>query len=75
LTLGGRRVRTLLLRTTTRVSGDTVGRGTTLTWILARSGLIVRRTLANASSTATVVGAVRYDEVASLALSSPRPRR
>lgn len=75
LTLDGRRTRTLLLRTTTRVSGETIGVGTTFTWILPRSGLVVRRTFANASASATVVGTVRYEERATLALDSPRPRR
>jgi hypothetical protein len=75
LTLDGRQVRTLLLRTRTRVSGETTGVGTTFSWVLPRSGLVVRRTLANASSTDTLVGAVRYEEVARLTLTSPRPRR
>jgi hypothetical protein len=75
LMLGGRRTRTALLRTTTRVRGDTVGSGTTLTWVLPRTRLVVRRTIANASRTATIVGAVAYEERATLALSSPRPRR
>lgn len=75
LTLGGRPARTLLLRTTTRVTGDTVGAGTTFTWVLPRSGLVVRRTFANASATATVVGSVRYEERATLALASSQPRR
>jgi hypothetical protein len=75
LTLDGRRTRTLLLRTSTRVGGETTGAGTTLTWILPRSRLVVRRTIANASSTRTIIGAVPYVERATLALSSPRPRR
>jgi hypothetical protein len=57
------------------VSGETRGAGTTFTWVLPRSGLVVRRTLANASATATIVGTVRYEERATLALSSARPRR
>lgn len=73
LTLGGRRTRTVLVRTTTRVSGDTVGVGATFTWVLPDTGLPVRRTIANASSTDTIVGAVRYEERATLALSGPRP--
>jgi hypothetical protein len=75
LALDGRRTRTVLLRTRTRVSGDTVGAGTTLTWVLLRTGLVVRRAIVDASSTATVVGAVRYEERATLALTSPRPLR
>lgn len=75
LTLDGRRTRTLLLRTTTRVSGDTRGAGTIFTWVLPGSGLVVRRTLANASATSTVVGDVRYEEHATLALATARPRR
>lgn len=75
VTLAGHRTRTLLLRTTTRISGDTTGTGTTLTWLLPRTRLIVRRTLMNASSTDTIIGAVPYVERATLALSSPRPRR
>jgi len=71
----GRRTRTLLLRTTTAVSGDTVGAGTTFTWVLARSGLVVRRTFANASATDTVVGSVRYEERATLALAATKPQR
>jgi hypothetical protein len=75
LTLDGHRRRTLLLRTTTRVSGDTVGVGTTFTWVLPSTRLVLRRTIANASTTDTIVGGVRYDERATLALSSLRPRR
>jgi hypothetical protein len=75
LTLDGRRTRTLLLRTTTRVRGDTQGVGTTFTWVLPRTGLIVRRTMASASTTDTLVGDVRYEERATLALTQPRPRR
>lgn len=75
LALDGRRMRTLLLRTTTRIGGETTGAGTSFTWILPRSGLIVRRTIANASATRTLVGTVRYEERATLVLSSPRPRR
>ena len=75
VTLDGRLTRTVLLRTSTRVSGETTGVGTTFTWILPRSGLVVRRTIANANSTDTIVGAVRYEERATLALSSARPRR
>ncbi|HEX5146257.1 MAG TPA: hypothetical protein VFV85_04485 [Conexibacter sp.] len=72
---GGRRVRTVLVRTTTRVGGDTRGAGTTFTWLLPRTRLVVRRTLANASSTDTIVGAVPYEERAALVLTEPRPRR
>ncbi len=75
IALAGRRTPTILLRTTTRVSGATTGAGTGFTWVLPRTGLIVRRTFANASATATIVGAVPYEERATLALSSPRPRR
>ena len=75
LTLDGHRTRTLLLRTTTAVTGDTVGAGTTFTWVLPRSGLVVRRTFANASATDTVVGSVRYEERATLALAAVRPGR
>lgn len=73
--LDGRPARTVLVRTTTRVSGETVGAGTTFTWLLAGTRLIVRRTLANASATATIIGSVPYAERATLALSSPRPLR
>jgi hypothetical protein len=75
LTLDGHRTHALLLRTTTRVSGDTVGVGTTFTWVLPRTRLVVKRTIANASTTDTIVGGVRYDERATLALSELRPRR
>ncbi len=75
LALAGRPVRTILLRTTTRVSGDTTGAGTSFTWVRPDTRLIVRRTLANASATATIIGAVPYEERATLALSSPRARR
>ncbi|HMJ01406.1 MAG TPA: hypothetical protein VK506_00610 [Conexibacter sp.] len=74
-TLDGRRTRTVLLRTRTHVSGDTIGTGTTDTWILPRTGLIVRRAIDNASRTETIVGDVAYEEQATLALSSPRPLR
>jgi hypothetical protein len=75
LTLAGRRTLTILIRTTTRVSGATAGVGTTFTWVLPDTGLAVRRTIANASTTGTIVGDVRYEERAALALSQPRPRR
>jgi hypothetical protein len=75
LTLAGLRTSTTLLRTSTRVSGDTIGVGTTFTWVLPRTHLIVRRTITNASTTDTIAGAVRYEERATLALSRPRPRR
>jgi hypothetical protein len=75
LTFAGRRTRTTLIRTTTRVSGDTIGVGTTFTWVLPGTGLPVRRTLANASTTGTIVGDVRYEERAALDLTQPRPQR
>lgn len=75
LTLDGAHTRTVLLRTTTRVSGETTGAGTTFTWVLPRTRLIVRRTIANASTTQTVVGGVRYEERATLALTTAQPRR
>ncbi len=75
LTVAGRTTRTLLIRTTTRVRGETVGAGTTLTWLRPGTELIVRRTLANASATATIIGSVPYEERATLLLDAPRPRR
>ncbi|HEU4701223.1 MAG TPA: hypothetical protein VFS37_01985 [Conexibacter sp.] len=75
LTLDGARTRTVLLRTTTRVSGETTGVGTSFTWVLPDTRLVVRRTIANASTTSTIVGDVRYEERATLALTSARPRR
>ena len=75
LTLDGARIRTILLRTSTRVSGDTTGVGTTLTWVLPRNRLIVRRTIANTNTTDTLVGDVRYEEQATLALTTASPRR
>ncbi|HKG02326.1 MAG TPA: hypothetical protein VKB03_04045 [Conexibacter sp.] len=75
LTLAGRRTRTLLIRTTTSVSGDTTGAGTAFTWVLPGTGLMVRRTIANANTTGTIVGDVRYEERAALALSQLRPHR
>jgi hypothetical protein len=75
LMLDGRPTRAVLLRTTTRVRGDTQGVGTTFTWVLPDTRLIVRRTIANASTTDTIVGDVRYEERATLALTQPRPRR
>ncbi|MGN6188387.1 MAG: hypothetical protein ACTHOE_05775 [Conexibacter sp.] len=75
LMLDGRRTLTLLVRTTTHVSGNTIGAGTAFTWLLPRSGVIVRRTLANASTTSTIVGPVRYEERATLMLTSARPHR
>jgi hypothetical protein len=75
LTLGGHPMRTLLIRTTTRVTGDTVGVGTTFTWVAPETGLTVRRTIANANSTDTLVGAVRYEERATLMLGRSRPLR
>ncbi|HZV75975.1 MAG TPA: hypothetical protein VFF79_19875 [Conexibacter sp.] len=75
LRLDGRSVQTVLLRTTTRVSGETTGAGTTFTWVLPRTRLIVRRAIANASRTETIIGSVPYQERATLALTSPQPRR
>jgi hypothetical protein len=74
-TVIGRRARTLLIRTTTRVTGETTGAGTTFTWVLPGTGLTVRRTIANASTTSTIVGGVHYEERATLTLNQPRPRR
>jgi hypothetical protein len=75
ITLDGRPTRTILLRTTTRLSGETTGVGTAFTWLLPRTRLIVRRTIANANTTDTIVGDVRYEERTALALSQLRPRR
>jgi hypothetical protein len=75
LTVGGARVATLLIRTTSHVTGETRGTGTTLTWILPRTGLVVRRLVANASTTDTLAGDVAYAERYELALTSPRPLR
>jgi hypothetical protein len=75
LMLDRERTRTLLLRTYTRVSGDTTGVGMTFTWVLPRSRLIVRRKIANASTTSTIVGGVRYEERVTLALTTARPQR
>jgi hypothetical protein len=75
LMLDGERTRTVLLRTTTRVSGDTSGVGTTFTWVLPARRLVVRRTIANANTTRTIVGGVRYEEHAALALTTASPRR
>lgn len=72
---GDRRVRTRLLRTHTRIGGDTTGTGTTLTWVLPDTRLVVRRLVANASTTGTIVGDVEYEERYALTLSSPRPLR
>jgi len=57
------------------VSGETTGAGTTFTWVMPGTGLTVRRTIANASTTGTIVGDVRYEERATLALTQARPRR
>lgn len=75
LALDGARTRTVLLRTSTHVSGDTVGAGTTFSWVLPRTRLLVLRTIANASTTRTIVGDVRYEERATLTLTSGRPLR
>jgi len=75
LTLEGTPARTVLIRTITRVIGETVGAGTTFTWLEPATKLIVRRVLANASATATIIGSVPYTERATLMLESPRPRR
>ena len=75
LRLDGRRTRTVLIRTTTRVSGETTGVGTTFAWVLPSTGLTARRTIANVNTTDTIVGDVRYEERATLQLSRPRPRR
>jgi hypothetical protein len=75
LLLDARRTSTVLLRTTTRVSGETTGAGTTFSWVLPRTGLVVRRTLANASRTETLVGPVAYEERAALTLVRSAPLR
>lgn len=75
LTLDGARTGTILLDTTTRVSGETTGAGTAFAWVLPDTRLIVRRTIANASTTSTIVGAVRYEERATLVLTTAQPRR
>ncbi len=75
LALDGKRTRVVLLRTTTRVSGETTGAGTTFTWVLPDTHLVVRRTISNTSSTDTIVGSVPYVEQATLKLGSARPRR
>ncbi len=71
----GRKLRTWLVRTRTTVSGDTVGTGTALTWVLPGSRLVVRRVVRNASTTDTIVGDVAYEERYTLALTSTRPLR
>jgi hypothetical protein len=73
--VAGRRVATVLLEARTRVDGETVGAGTTRTWVQPGTGLVLRRTIANANSTDTVVGAVPYEERATLTLASLDPRR
>lgn len=75
LMLDGVRTHTVLLRTTTRVSGDTTGAGMTFTWVVPSTRLIVRRTIRNMNTTQTLVGDVRYEERATLALTTAQPRR
>jgi len=75
VTVGGRRVETRLEHSRTRLAGETSGTVTTRTWVVPRTGLVVRRTIAEDSSTDTLVGAVRYEERATLTLTSLRPRR
>jgi hypothetical protein len=75
LLLRGRRLRTVLLRTRTRLSGETVGVLTTLTWVDPRTRLVLLRTVAERSHTDTPVGDVRYEERATLGLASAQPRR
>lgn len=75
VTVAGEQVDTVLLRIRMTVNGDTSGMGTTLTWIVPATGLIVRRTVANASTTDTLVGDVAYVERVTLTLTSLRPLR
>ena len=75
LLLRGRRFRTVLLRTQARLRGETSGTVTTLSWVLPRTQLVLLRTVRERSSTDTLAGAVAYEERATIALSSPRPRR
>lgn len=75
LLLQGRRHRTVLLRTRARLRGETVGVVTTLTWVDPRTRMVLLRTVAERSRTDTLVGDVRYEERATLALASPQPRR
>lgn len=73
--LDGERMRVVLLRTTTRVGGETTGVGTAFAWVVPGTRLTVRRTIANASTTQTIAGDVRYEERATLTLTTARPRR
>lgn len=75
LVLAGRHVRTWLLRTRTRIGGETTGTGTVLTWVLPGSQLPVRYAVDNASMTRTIVGDVAYEERYMLRLRSPHPLR
>lgn len=75
LVLRGRRLRTVLLRTRTRLSGETAGSVRTLRWVDPRTRSILLQTTIEQSRTDTAIGDVRYEERVSIALSSPRPRR
>jgi hypothetical protein len=75
LVLRGRRFRTVLLRTRARLRGETVGIVTTLAWVAPRTRLVLLQTVEERSRTDTVVGDVRYEERATLALTAPRPLR
>jgi hypothetical protein len=75
VTVEGRPVETVLLLGRTRLRGETTGTVTTRTWSLPGTGLVVRRTIAEDSTTDTLVGAVRYEERATLTLTSLTPRR
>ena len=66
-------MRTLLVCTTTRLSGDTVGVGTSLHLGPARDRPRRAPHVANASTTDTIVGGVRYEERATLALIERAP--
>jgi hypothetical protein len=75
LLLRGRRIRTVLLRTRARLRGETIGTVTTLAWVDPRTRLLLLRTVAEHSRTDTLAGDVRYEERATVALTTARPRR
>lgn len=75
LVLHGQSRRTVLLRARARLSGETAGTVTTLSWILPRTRLVLLRTVRERSRTDTPVGTVAYEESATVALSAPRPSR
>ena len=75
LTVGGRRVDVVRVRTVGRVTGGDSGTETVEWWLDVRTGLPARIVLASRTSRPFLIGRVHYREDADLQLVSMTPRR